>query len=565
MRVTQGKKLFGLSLVVGLLGVSACFFLPSGEDGGATGDLRAPTAAITAPADGFATDLTTLLITGTAADPNRVATVVVFGCRDGGTPEDNDPCYPQRMWAGKLMRGKNDVVIGCRDPFGAPCYPESHWAGKPNIQPVTATSLTDNFETWSATLEFFGGGGQILDYTIRVATIDDQGNSDDEAASIVVSIDLSGPDIFGPDLTVLAPREGQVIGAGDVPVSGTARDVNNVASVTVDPGTGPVAATDLGGMVPYSFWRAEIALAAGANAITVIASDDQVPANTTTVVVNVTQDELGNMAPITTPSAVTLGYNGGSAPEQPEHTVNLSDYYLDQFEVTLADYKLCYDLFMCPPIYNEDIDQEAFIFFGEIIPLPGREKYPVRTVSHEGAGAFCQWNGGKRLPTEAEWERAARAGSVGPAFLPDGRLYPGGNTLDCAAANIQGCVGHVVAVGGYPANPLGIYDLAGNVMEWVQDFYQDDFYSGLKPLEPVLNPLQNDGASSTCVYSSTARYNPGDPPPYFNLCFVNRGGGYTTSLEISRSTFRNYFDGPESWEGWDSDFVIGFRCAADAP
>jgi formylglycine-generating enzyme required for sulfatase activity len=532
----QGKKIAGLGLLLAALGLgSPCFLLPENKSGGGGGDEQAPVAEIVSPADGFATNLMSVSIAGTSTDKHTVTSVVVFGCRDGNTPDKDGPCYPQMLWAGTLDGGK--------------------------VAPVVAASLTGDWDTWQALLSFYGGGGQTLDYAIKVATMDDRGNYNAKAAGITVTIDLSGPDIYGPELALLSPQEGQVIGAAAIPVRGYARDLNTVASVTVDPGTGPVSATDLGIALPFSSWRADVPLAAGANTLTVVASDDQVPPNTTTAIVHVTQDQKGNMVLVATPTAFTMGYSAGTTTEQPEHTVNLSPYYVDQYEVTQQDYKLCFDALIdplnpvshyCPLLFSEDWVLDALMVDSELIPIPGRELYPVRGIDKYSAEIFCNWNGGKRLLTEAEWERAGRAGATGPDFMPDGRIYPFGAAIDCTLANIKGCVGHPTPVGSYPANPLGIYDLAGNVMEWVEDFYQDDYYSVLKPLEPVTDPVMGTVADSTCQYNTVH-------------CIVNRGGAYTTSPVISRSSFRNYYDDPVGDPAYGGAYQIGFRCALDGP
>jgi formylglycine-generating enzyme required for sulfatase activity len=144
--------------------------------------------------------------------------------------------------------------------------------------------------------------------------------------------------------------------------------------------------------------------------------------------------------------------------------------------------------------------------------------------------------------------------------MPDGRLNPtAGDTIDCTTANIKGCVGRTTEVGSYDPNPLGISDLAGNVMEWVEDHYQADYYSVLKSFEPVQNPPYDPRPEvpapvSSCIYSING--------PYGDACYVNRGGAYSTSVEISRGTFRNFYDDAT---GWGGDFMIGFRCAADGP
>lgn len=549
MRRAQGKLFSGLALAVGLLGFSACFFLPSSEDSEPGGDRRAPEAVITSPADGFATDLPSVVVTGTASDRHTITSVMVYGCVEEPSRDRSDPCYP-----GSLMAGTKTGRIKTA---------------------VSAVSLAENFGRWQAEVKFFLKGNVTQELTLRVGTMDDQGNFNLAADSIRGTVDFSGPDLYGPELEIIVPQEGQVIGANLVPVVGTAEDRNQIVSITVDPGSGPIAAESYTGLPgDLELWRAEVPLAPGANTLTITAADDQVPANTTVAVVNLTRDAKGNMVFITTPSPFTMGNNQGSPAEQPEHLVRLSDYYLDLYETSLADYLLCYYLWddpadagshHCPLIGSEDVVLEDVLlpagsprnpYPWDIVdtlayPLTGRAKYPARNIDPFSAEWFCNWNGGKRLPTEAEWERAARAG-VGVNNEPDGRLNPlGGDMVDCATANVVGCVGRVLAVDDpvYGPNPLGIYHLAGNVMEWVQDYYQVDYYSVLKPLEPVLNPVMNVEADSTCLYGSWA-------------CLVNRGGAYTSSAQVARSTFRNYYDDP--WQ-IGMDFMIGFRCAADGP
>jgi formylglycine-generating enzyme required for sulfatase activity len=141
--------------------------------------------------------------------------------------------------------------------------------------------------------------------------------------------------------------------------------------------------------------------------------------------------------------------------EHPAHSVNLAAYYLDKYEVTNADY-------------------QAFLRATNRRPPPdwsgpthpqGLPRGPVVSVTWEDADAYCRW-AGKRLPTEAEWEKAARG------F--EGRLYPWGNEFELGRANIGGGRNGPAAVGSYPSGrtPLGVYDLVGNVWEWTADWYQ---------------------------------------------------------------------------------------------
>ena len=112
----------------------------------------------------------------------------------------------------------------------------------------------------------------------------------------------------------------------------------------------------------------------------------------------------------------------------------------------------------------------------------GYENHPVTYVSWYGAMAYAAWKG-KRLPTEAEWEKAARGGLAG-------LKYPWGNTIDSTKANYNNHIKDTTAVGKYTANGYGLFDMAGNVWEWCLDEYNAGFYS----VSPARNPLS--GANS---------------------------------------------------------------------
>ena len=140
--------------------------------------------------------------------------------------------------------------------------------------------------------------------------------------------------------------------------------------------------------------------------------------------------------------------------EHPAHKVNLPAYYIDQYEATNARYKKFLDAMgrRAPADWeNSQIPQ-------------GHSLYPVEMVSWDDADAFCRWDG-KRLPTEAEWEKAARG--------TDGRIYPWGNAFDPKKTNVGGQMGGTTAVGTYEAgkSPYGVHDLTGNVWEWTSDWY----------------------------------------------------------------------------------------------
>ena len=163
--------------------------------------------------------------------------------------------------------------------------------------------------------------------------------------------------------------------------------------------------------------------------------------------------------------------------ELPLHTVLLSAYYIDKYEVTNARYKVCFDAGGCtrPASVNSSTRSP---YFG----TSTYADYPVTNVSWSQARAFCAWEG-KRLPTEAEWEKAARGSS-------DTRKYPWGDSNpDCTKSNYylsSSCIGDTNRVGSYPsgASPYGVMDMAGNVYEWVNDWYGDGYYSVSPSVDP---------------------------------------------------------------------------------
>jgi len=121
---------------------------------------------------------------------------------------------------------------------------------------------------------------------------------------------------------------------------------------------------------------------------------------------------------------------------------------------------------------------------------PGYENHPVIEVKWFGADAYCEWRGGgTRLPTEAEWEKAARGTTD--------NLYAWGNEIDCSLANYGECVGTAIEVGSFPANasPYGALDMTGNIMEWVADRYSEDYYEST----PASNPLGPDSGQDRVV------------------------------------------------------------------
>jgi formylglycine-generating enzyme required for sulfatase activity len=149
--------------------------------------------------------------------------------------------------------------------------------------------------------------------------------------------------------------------------------------------------------------------------------------------------------------------------ENPYHSVTVLSIKIDKFDVTASDYKACVNAGGCTTA-----SMGGQCTYG----VSGKENYPINCVDWNQAKAYCTWVG-KRLPTEAEWEKAARG--------TDGRKYPWGNTgLDCdhAVWNDINCGNSGTApVGSKPlgASPYGALDMIGNVLQWVEDDWHSDY------------------------------------------------------------------------------------------
>lgn len=215
----------------------------------------------------------------------------------------------------------------------------------------------------------------------------------------------------------------------------------------------------------------------------------------------------------------TMGDNQGSGgDEDPEHLVEVSQFWIDKHEVTAADYQACVAAGACAPA-GQGANCNA--------PLADRAQHPINCVDWAQASAYCTW-AGKRLPTEAEWEKAARG--------EDQRRYPWGDARpDRERLNFNNNVGATEPIGSHPSgsSPYGVLDLAGNVLEWTNDYYSSDYYAQSPAADPAGPPRPADGEFRVVRSSS---WNTGDP-------------------RALTTTVRNNFPATTA------DPALGFRCA----
>ena len=198
----------------------------------------------------------------------------------------------------------------------------------------------------------------------------------------------------------------------------------------------------------------------------------------------------------------------GRTMEFPAHTVTLEAFEMSATEITVEQYRVCVAAGACEskaPEENSDSSGDA--------EDPPDGRLPVVKVSWHDAAAYASWAGG-RLPTEAEWEYAASGG--------EGHEFAGSDEVSDVAWIQSNSEFRIHPVGGKAPNAFGLYDMSGNVFEWVSDWYDPKYYEA----SPVQNPQGPDYAASAT----------GDPVR------VRRGGAYFTDGERARVSARNFLD-----------------------
>jgi len=224
-----------------------------------------------------------------------------------------------------------------------------------------------------------------------------------------------------------------------------------------------------------------------------------------------------------------MGATGPNAltDEQPAHTVYVSGFYIDRYEISNAEYRR---FIIATDRAAPRVDApwaDAYNWSGSDYP-PGTGEHPVVLVSWHDAAAYAAW-AGKRLPTEAEWEKAARGGM-------NGKIFPNGDRLELSHANFFKSylrTRKLRPIGSYEPNALGLHDMAGNVWEWCQDWYAEDYYKNAERIDPR--------------------------GPAHGQYKVFRGGGWMNEATFLRCAQRGK-NSPDHRSP-----ALGFRCVRSAP
>lgn len=253
-----------------------------------------------------------------------------------------------------------------------------------------------------------------------------------------------------------------------------------------------------------------------------------------------------------------MGSNDSNASdhEKPMHTVYLDAFYIDKYEVTVGQYKqFVQTTGHSAPDWNEVSEKSP------------TDQHPMIHVSWHDAMAYAKWVG-KRLPTEAEWEKAARGGLIGARY-PWGTAPPNGMQCNFRDKNLWG--GHksvddgykyAAPVGSFPANEYGLHDIAGNAWEWCLDEWIHDFYVNSPRRNPVAGrDAKNPDNGIVRVLRGSSWENSRK-----NLCVFIRDGRIADDVRI-HSTFwsQRMIDNPlpQYYDASTNLHEIGFRCVKD--
>ena len=228
--------------------------------------------------------------------------------------------------------------------------------------------------------------------------------------------------------------------------------------------------------------------------------------------------------------------NNAQPNEKPSHRVTMHAYWIDKFDVTNAMYLKCVNAQVCNPPQSTSSKSVNSYYKNTAY-----DDFPVVNVPWGDAALYCKW-AGRRLPTEAEWEYAARGSTS--------NTYPWGDEPpDSTRANFNYLISDTTKVGSYPAgaSPFGVLDMAGNVYQWVNDFYDANYYAK----DVALNPQGPIARTS-----------------FFGR--VIRGGSFQDTPENIRISYRASDTGPNpNAQPTSPDYIgdyspkIGFRCASD--
>ena len=342
-------------------------------------------------------------------------------------------------------------------------------------------------------------------HTFQVRALDPEANVDASPASQSWTIDTTVPDTLPPDTNIDSGPDGTVTG----------RDATFIFSCTEGVCTYECR-LDAGAWEACTSPKTYSILAVTSHTFDVRAYDlaanvDGVPASRSWAILNPAWASIPA-------GCFNMGdaFTEGDADELPVRTVCLTAFEMITHAVTNGEYQACVTAGQCTAPGNTGSYSGRSPYYGNA----SYANYPVVYVNYTQSAAYCAWAGG-RLPTEAEWEYAARGGLAGKRF-------PWGDTIDCTAANYYtedisaydvdpfvgskacsgfGTYGDTLPAGTYAANGYGLFDVAGNVWEWTADWYDGSYYAG-RP-DPDNDPTGPGSGSSRVIrggeFASLAR------------------------------------------------------------